>query len=287
MYAFVRKPRWVAGHVLAGVLLVIFVLAGFWQLGRHGELQDRNARLVERQGLAALNVDRFIESVRQSAQDVAALDQMEYRSVALRLVHVDWAERVLIRNRSFNGMAGCHLAVPAEVSVSGGNFGVLIVAGWLHQQSCDAMLDGEIDVADIDVADTGLRALGQVEGRVRLSQERGLLGPSDPADGRLDSLARTDVQRIDQQTTLNLAPVYIEMTDALTAAGASIQLDAQRDTNFAAPTPLPPPELNAGPHLGYAVQWFSFALVAVVGYTLVLRHQAHKGASEQVVDDWN
>ena len=35
---------------------------------------------------------------------------------------------------------------------------------------------------------------------------------------------------------------------------------------------LPPPELNNGPHLSYAVQWFSFALVALVGAVIFLWH---------------
>ena len=30
-------------------------------------------------------------------------------------------------------------------------------------------------------------------------------------------------------------------------------------------TPVPPPELTSGPHLSYAVQWFSFAVIAIVG----------------------
>lgn len=38
--------------------------------------------------------------------------------------------------------------------------------------------------------------------------------------------------------------------------------------------PVPPPDLGEGPHLGYAVQWFLFAAVGVVGYPLLLRKRA-------------
>jgi surfeit locus 1 family protein len=35
---------------------------------------------------------------------------------------------------------------------------------------------------------------------------------------------------------------------------------------------IPPPEQDNGPHLGYAIQWFSFALIFLVGWvTLMLR----------------
>ncbi len=38
--------------------------------------------------------------------------------------------------------------------------------------------------------------------------------------------------------------------------------------------PVGDPELDNGPHLGYAVQWFIFTAIAVVGYVLILRHNA-------------
>ncbi|WP_419933440.1 SURF1 family protein [Candidatus Poriferisodalis sp.] len=269
MYSFARKPIWLAGHALAGSLLVIFVVAGYWQLSRHNEVRDRNAAVAERQDMQAVEVDRFFEAV----TDTERIDQLEYRSVTLPVERFDWHDSVLIRNRSFNGLAGCHLAVPAAVTSAGSAEprGVLIVAGWLHQAACEQEPDG----LGRDLRPE-LDSERQIGGRIRRSQERGLLGPSDPAQGRLDSLARTDVTRIDQQTTLDLVPVYVELTSTATL-GATSETATLRL--------LPPPELDAGPHLGYTFQWFSFAAVAIVGYTLVLRHQARKGESEQIADD--
>ena len=37
--------------------------------------------------------------------------------------------------------------------------------------------------------------------------------------------------------------------------------------------PEPPPELTDGPHLDYALQWFAFATIAVVGYAVLLRRE--------------
>jgi surfeit locus 1 family protein len=40
------------------------------------------------------------------------------------------------------------------------------------------------------------------------------------------------------------------------------------------PIRLRPPELDEGPHLGYAIQWFSFAVIALIGWSaLVLRRR--------------
>ncbi|WP_419837229.1 SURF1 family protein [Candidatus Poriferisodalis sp.] len=281
MYSFARRPIWLAGHALAGVLLVIFVIAGFWQLSRHNEVRDRNAVIAERQAMAALDADRFFEAV----TNAGLAEGLEYRSVSLPIVGADWQESVQIRNRSLDGRAGCHIAVPMETASNGSEapFGVLVIVGWLPQQACASLLDG-----DVDVFERRLPSADQITGRIRLSQERGLLGPADPAQGQLSSLARTDVERIDQQTTQDLAPVYVEITGAVDENGAAIRLGTwPGDPGDALPAlePLPPPQLDAGPHLGYTFQWFSFAAVAIVGYTLVLRHHARKGESEQIADD--
>jgi cytochrome oxidase assembly protein ShyY1 len=38
----------------------------------------------------------------------------------------------------------------------------------------------------------------------------------------------------------------------------------------------PVPELDEGPHLSYTVQWFSFALIILVGTFILLRKQARE-----------
>ncbi|WP_419855043.1 SURF1 family protein [Candidatus Poriferisodalis sp.] len=278
MYSFARRPIWLAGHALAGGLLVIFVIAGFWQLSRHNEVSDRNAAITERQDMQPLDADRFFEAV----ADPAGIDQLEYRTVTLPIRRLDMDGTVLIRNRSLDGVAGCHFAVPAEVPSddSTESRGVLVVAGWLPLQACEAVL-----VREPMVIRTPLVAATQVEGRIRRSQERGWLGPADPAQGRLETLARVDVERINRQSNLDLVPAYVEVISFRNPDGSVIE--PRRDQSDGTPVLelIPPPELNAGPHLGYTVQWFSFAAVAIVGYTLVLRHQARKGESEQIADD--
>ena len=278
MYSFARSPIWLAGHALAGGLLVIFLIAGFWQLSRHNEVRDRNAVIAERQDLGALDAERFFEALAEPSD----ADRLEHRSVSLPIVGADWHELVQIRNRSLNGRAGCHIAVPMKTASNDSEapLGVLVNVGWLPQRACASLRAG-----DVGVFAHQLSHGDQITGRIRLSQERGLLGPADPAQGQLDSLARTDVERIDQQTTLDLAPVYVEITGAVDENGSAIRLGARPGDVLPTPEPLPSPELDAGPHLGYTFQWFSFAAVAVVGYTLVLRHQARKGESQQIADD--
>ncbi len=69
----------------------------------------------------------------------------------------------------------------------------------------------------------------------------------------LDPAAIADV------TGLELAPVSLAMT---------AQVPAQPQ-GLPAPAPLPP--RDEGPHLSYAVQWFSFAAITLLGYVLLAR----------------
>ena len=42
------------------------------------------------------------------------------------------------------------------------------------------------------------------------------------------------------------------------------------------PEPIPKPELDEGPHLNYAGQWFIFALLTIIVYPLLLRRVARR-----------
>ena len=43
------------------------------------------------------------------------------------------------------------------------------------------------------------------------------------------------------------------------------------------PRRLPPPELTSGPHLSYVIQWFSFAVIILVGSVALFRKKARPG----------
>ena len=244
MYSFVRLPKWMAAHVLVLLLLVTFLLAGTWQFGRHQKRIDRNDVVLDRADAVLLEIGDLFEP-----QDI-----FEFRLVQL---NGSWStsDSVLIRNRSHQDMAGCHLAIPLAVS---SNEGVLVVAGWLNEPLCD------IDRLEVPTGDVSL------VGRVRLTQTRGAIGARDRADGVIRTLARTDVARVDQQVALSLAPVYVELITSNPSVAEAVAVD--------------PPPTDLGPHLAYAVQWFLFFAVGAVGYPLVLRRQARKGDLEDLKD---
>jgi surfeit locus 1 family protein len=54
--------------------------------------------------------------------------------------------------------------------------------------------------------------------------------------------------------------------------GLALLLEEQSPTQPGdLPEPAPLPELDEGPHLSYAIQWFTFATIALVGYVVLSR----------------
>ncbi|MFW6079920.1 MAG: hypothetical protein ACODAE_09875, partial [Gemmatimonadota bacterium] len=50
------------------------------------------------------------------------------------------------------------------------------------------------------------------------------------------------------------------------------------------PAPLPPPSLDDGPHLSYAIQWFSFGAIALVGWTVLALRRGEAGRRRRLDD---
>jgi surfeit locus 1 family protein len=79
---------------------------------------------------------------------------------------------------------------------------------------------------------------------------------------RLERVARTAVENLRAGDAGSL-PVIVQLASS----------DPAEDPLL---VPVPPPELDDGPHLSYAVQWFLFATVGAVGYPFFLRREARR-----------
>ena len=139
----------------------------------------------------------------------------------------DVEHEVVLFGRSLEGRSGDHLLVPLLLPDGSA---LLVDRGWVP---------------------TGRRApapAGQVEIRgILLPPES--VGDSVPASGRITDV---DPDGIERTLPYELAPVYL-------------LLQQQRPTPEPLPIPAPMPEPTEGPHLSYAIQWFSFAAVALIG----------------------
>jgi surfeit locus 1 family protein len=237
---FLGRNLWATLIILAGVAFLCRL--GFWQLERHEQRRALNAQIVAGMALPPTTLREPLPSI----------DELDYRHVAVRGVF-DTEHEILLRNRSLNGATGYHLITPLRLS--GSDAAVLIDRGWIPLTESDpqsraifAPPAGEL----------------QLVGIARRSQA-GSGGPQDPPFSaerpRLDAWFRIDIERIQQQTPYRLLPVFIQL---------------QPDEG--APTTLPQPvattDLGMGSHLGYAIQWFSFAVIFLVGYIIFMQRRS-------------
>ena len=245
--SFLRKPRWLVGHVIALAAVILFVFLGMWQLRRHDERGQLDARLRDR--IAAEPID-FDEARRLSP------DALELRRVRATGTFDPSAELIL-QARSLNGRSGHHILTPLVLSDGSA---VIVNRGWVP-----------IDVIGPPVAGAE-PPNGQTElvGIARKTEVRRGLGPIDPPEGVLDRVSRVDLNRISQQSNYPLASFYLQL------------VSPSDPDEF--PLVLNTPEPGGGPpHLSYAAQWFLFAGVVLVGYPLLLRSTARKTDSARVV----
>jgi cytochrome oxidase assembly protein ShyY1 len=245
VYAFAREPKWIARHLLVLVLVVVMVIAGFWQLSRLQEKKDRNALVRDRQDEPRAPVTDIVGA--DDPVDVGA--DVRFREASATGVYDEDAQ-VLVRNRSFDGAPGSWVLTPLVLA---DGTAVVVNRGW-------------VPVTGEQVLSPVARPPGgevQVEGLLEQSQSRGSFGPTDPSGEVLDTLSRVDLERYQEQVDEDLFPVWL-------------QLETQDPRQGGQPTPVEPPELDEGPHLSYAIQWFTFTLIALVGYPMILRRRARQ-----------
>jgi len=231
------KPRWIAAHVVVLVVAVVFVNLGFWQLRR---LEDRK--------LENLVADSRYEAPPAALSDLLAsaggdLESLRYRRTTLAGEY-DPENEVLTRNQVYRDQAGFHVVTPFLIN---DGTAILINRGWVPL---------ELDVPPIQQALPPDGAL-EVSGWLSPSQVRPALGPTDPANGILEVMSRIDIGRIQTQVPYDLAPVYLVIDNTQTDR---------------LPVPLTAPAFDdEGPHLAYAIQWFGFTLIGIVGYFFLAR----------------
>ena len=252
-YRFARSPRWLLGHVVVLALVVSCVQLGLWQLRRLDQRREVNALVEARLGAPEAPLD---EVVRPGAPVEDGNDAAYRRVRATGTYAVD--QEVLVRIRTLAGRTGAWVVTPL---VTAPGRAVLVNRGWVP-------LEGD---------PAGSRAAGQppqgtvtVTGFLRPSDRRGRFGPrEDPREGRLAEVVRIDVPRLQAQIPARLYPAYVELQAQAPPQPGEL------------PVPLEPPELDEGPHLGYAGQWFIFATIAAVGWVVILRRTAREHAQEE------
>lgn len=237
-----RRRRWRARTVIGTAVLLSAVLAcirlGFWQLDR----------LRQRRALNEQVAGRLREPVLQGAGALADTARSLYRRVALAGQYDD-PRSIVLPGRSLEGVPGVHLLTPLRL---GPDEAVLVNRGWVP--SPDA---ATIPLDSFPAAPPGtpeVRLTGLV---LPLPFSARAAAPTSADSGFRQVWYRLEPRALQAQFPYRLLPVQVQLLPSLAAP------------RF--PARLPPPALDEGPHLSYAIQWFSFAAIGTIGWLALAR----------------
>lgn len=239
MYRFLLRPKWIGFHLLCIALIVAMVNLGFWQLRRLDEKRTFNDRVK-----ATTNqpVAPYTEVVAGLQQGMSTTD-IEYRRVEVAGTYTGRQFEVV--NVSQGGESG-HDQV-AALQLDDGTL-LLVNRGFAPGAvALPALPEGKVDVV----------------GRIRRSKKPGTGQTADDGSQHLTEIRRVDLGVLGQQFDQQLQPVYVELL-----------LEGGKEVNSLAPIAFP--TLDEGPHLSYAIQWFTFSVCVVVGWVLAVRRSVNE-----------
>jgi surfeit locus 1 family protein len=234
---FLLRPRWLAGLGLVLLVTVSFVRLGFWQLDRLRQRQAYEARVTERLALPPAPLAELLSSD-------GGEEMLPFRRVTAE-GRFDTGHEVILYGRTQDDRTGNHVLTPLVLD---DGTAIAVDRGW------------------VPIGDTPpLADAAPPAGRVRVS---GVLFPSEVPPGETASpaspattFARVDLQALSAQVPYALAPAYL-LLGSQDPPGSGLPRIA----------PLPDPA-ESPPHLSYAIQWFTFATIAVVGFVVLVRRE--------------
>jgi cytochrome oxidase assembly protein ShyY1 len=239
------RPRWIGLTLLALAVVAVCVRLGSWQLDRLEGRRAFNARYTA--GLQA--PPRPLEEVLGDGAEVA------YRRAIAR-GRYDSAGEVILYGRTLDGRPGNHVLTPLVLA---DGRAIVVDRGWVPSEMDEPPV-GAAAPPSGDVTVTGTLVAG------------GHDGVDDPDDGaRVTIVRRVDLTAIGRDLPYDLVPWFLQLREQVPAPGEL-------------PVPARPPELDEGPHLSYAIQWFVFASIAAVGYVILARREVRSGAEAPGVD---
>lgn len=217
---------------LISTLIVTFIWLGFWQIGRHRQRLAANERLRTQ-----IEQPPFLLNTFNSADSLSTMKDQQIRVIG----RFDFSLQKVVKNQVNNEMTG--IALLAPFVLEGTNQAILVNRGWVEAS--------KVDSADLSPYD---EPLTEIEGTIQLpNRVRG----SDMTSAEIFAI---ELPTLDALIPYDLFPVYVQ------------QSPLPNDTANTRPLRATPTyDLSIGSHLGYTIQWFSFAIIFLVGYIAYLR----------------
>lgn len=229
-WTFLTSKRWLGYWALLLIFSVVCVLLGNWQFARRADARAEIARIDA-------NYDAEPVALQEALTTPSAFDEdaQKWLPVTVAGVYLE-QEQLVVRNRPNASEVGYEILAPLELD-SGEVF--IVNRGWIPASS------------DGSVAQVELPALP--EGPVQVTAR---LKASEPTiTGRVPELNSIGTINLDQVQSLIGVPTYTG------AYGLLINEEPSADHGALAERP----ERDEGPHLSYALQWYVFIVIALLG----------------------
>lgn len=165
-------------------------------------------------------------------------EDLLYRSVVAQGEY-DTGTEVLVF-RSFDGVSGYHVLTPLRMA---DGTAIVVDRGWVPL---------EYDTPPV-------RPARPMEGSLQVTGQAWPAAPGDIPDALPPVMKRIDPAVIDAFTPYPVMEPFLLLQAQSPPMPGDLPLIAD------------PPTVSLGPHLGYAGQWFLFALVVLIGYPALLR----------------
>jgi cytochrome oxidase assembly protein ShyY1 len=246
-----RQRRWIGFTLLTLTFLLLFIRLGIWQLSRLHERRSSNAIISANLAAPPASYPDIVAGAAGAAVPVVTT-ALEWRQVEIT-GRWDAAHQVLLRNRTFESVDGYEVITPLQPASGPA---LLVDRGWVEQGSTSqAPKTNPVPQGGLVTVIAWLRPSW----------------PAHPSSGLpAGQVLAIDAHSIGQQLPYPILDGYAILEKEDPAIAGS-------------PTLLPGPVVDDGPHLSYAVQWFLFGGVAIVGWWIFVSREADE-ATEGVPD---
>lgn len=211
---------------------------GVWQLDRLAQRRAHNRVAAERLALPPLALSESTATLLASQPD-----GFRFRRVTAA-GSFDFTRQLVVLAQAHAGLPGIHVVTPLRLSDT---VAVLVERGWLPSP------DGRsLDTAWVAEPESTVAQGVLLRAEARRASASG-------ADTWPRAVLAPDPGAVGHAYPYRLLPLLLRR-DSLPAGVANLR-------------PVPVPELSNGPHLSYAIQWFAFAVIALVGSSIVFARQ--------------